>query len=227
LSQTRQNDRLYNAIVHKVFSREVNAGQRLVERELATELNVSRVPVRETLAKLVAQGILVGGAKGQGVFVRQYSAEDVRQLYEFRLILEAGAAATAAEAGTESELLRMEMICDEMEAEIEHFESPRWRDLDHKFHETLGAASGNQRIINVIKSMLVECFFMFYAPSDAPVDSPEMQSAIAERVIFEHRTIVEAIRSQDASAAADAAKVHVNWVGDLARRVCIAQELKV
>jgi DNA-binding GntR family transcriptional regulator len=68
---------------------------------------------------------------------------------------------------------------------------------------------------------------MFYAPSDAPVDSPEMQSAIAERVIFEHRTIVEAIRSQDASAAADAAKVHVNWVGDLARRVCIAQELKV
>jgi DNA-binding GntR family transcriptional regulator len=226
VSQSQPKDWLYNAIVRKVFSGSVNAGQRLVERELASEFGVSRIPVREILARLVTQGILVGGEKGQGVFVRRYSGEDIRQLYEFREIQEAGAGAAAARHANESDLLRMAMICDEMEAAIDDFESPRWRDLDHKFHLALAEASHNPRIVSVMKGLLVECFFMFYAPSDERVDTSDARHAIAVRVVEEHRTLIETIRQRDDERAAQMAQGHINWVGDIARRLYIAEELK-
>ena len=108
-------DRLVNMIFHGRFA----PGDKLVEEELAAALGVSRVPIRETLAKLVGQGLLVGGSRGQGVRMREYGIEEVRQLYEYREPLEGIAAAAAARRATSSDLTRMEIICQQAEREID------------------------------------------------------------------------------------------------------------
>ena len=63
-------------------------GARLVERHLAAELGVSRVPVREALRDLVAQGYAVNRAT-RGIAVRDYPESEVDELFEIRRALEA------------------------------------------------------------------------------------------------------------------------------------------
>jgi DNA-binding GntR family transcriptional regulator len=63
-------------------------GARLVERNLAAELGVSRVPVREALRDLVAEGYAVDRAT-RGIAVRNYPAEEIEELFEIRDALEA------------------------------------------------------------------------------------------------------------------------------------------
>ena len=90
-----KSNAIYDRVVDMIFCGRFAPGAKLVEEELAAALGVSRVPVRETLAKLVGQGLLGGGGKGQGV-AREYTVEEVRQ-YEYREALEGRRA--AAERG--------------------------------------------------------------------------------------------------------------------------------
>ena len=59
--------------------------------QLSDQLGVSRIPICETLERLAARGALVGEQNGKGVRIRQYMAEEVHRLYEYRELLEGGA----------------------------------------------------------------------------------------------------------------------------------------
>lgn len=76
-----------DAVRALIVGGEVPPGARLVERTLADRLGVSRVPVREALRDLVAEGYAVTRATG-GIAVRAYPAEEVTELFEIRAALE-------------------------------------------------------------------------------------------------------------------------------------------
>lgn len=219
----------YDRIVHMVFST-MAPGTKLVERQLASELGVSRVPVRETLAKLVAQGVLVGGEKGQGVRVRDYSHEEVRQLYQFRETIEGGVAHAAARAATGDDLLKLDLICEQMEAEVGHYGSARWADLDHRFHETLAQASRNERFARAMKSLLAECHYVFYLhPSHRgrPRPSAEDAERLMRNVVKDHRALLDLIRAGDADAAEQKARGDMRKSAERASRALMAGDLSV
>jgi len=71
-------------------------GQKLVDRELAQQLGVSRTPVREALGRLSMTGLVEKRIR-RGYYVSKFSAEQVSDLYEFRKILEVNAARLAAQ----------------------------------------------------------------------------------------------------------------------------------
>lgn len=64
------------------------AGERITESEVATALNVSRVPAREAMQKLELRGILVGGKGQRGLRVAGYSSKRIAELFELRLAIE-------------------------------------------------------------------------------------------------------------------------------------------
>jgi len=74
-------------IRERIVSGSLVPGDRLVERNLATELGVSRVPVREALRDLVAEGYAIDRAT-RGIAVRNYPADQVAELFEIREALE-------------------------------------------------------------------------------------------------------------------------------------------
>lgn len=229
LSTKTKDDEIYSRIMDIVFST-MPPGSKLVERQLASELGVSRIPVRETLAKLVAQGVLVGGEKGQGVRVREYSTEEIRQLYQFREMIEGGVARAAAENATADDLLQLEMICQEMESEVGHYGSTRWADLDHKFHETLARASRNERFIRTVRSLLAESHYAFYLhPSrrGRPWPAPEEAETLMRSVLEDHRELLELIRARDADGAERKARADMRKSADRATRARIARDLEV
>lgn len=206
---TEETTGTYESIIQKVFSGQFVPGARLVERDLAKELGVSRHPVRETLGKMAAQGILVGGKKGQGVWMREYKPEEVRQLYELREVLEGAAAAAAARSATESDLTHLEIICEQMEAEAENFGSSRWAELDRKYHETMVDAGHNERFAQILKALLTECYYVFYVLSVERGHygrSNEETSEKSAHVIRDHRDLLELVRQGKATEAEEKAR---------------------
>jgi DNA-binding GntR family transcriptional regulator len=80
-------ERIADSIVEGIASRSFVPGQRILETELASELGVSRVPVREALKILHTQGIVVGRPH-YGVSAAAYDNRKITQIYEVRCYLE-------------------------------------------------------------------------------------------------------------------------------------------
>src|SRR3972149_3067053 len=141
LSEPEVASSVYDRLREMGFFGGVPPGTRLLEQELAETLGVSRIPVRESLGKMVAQGLLKGGASRQGMRIRDYTPEEVRQLLEYRRMIEGAAARSAAKRATAGDIARMRTICDRAESLIGRYGSRRWAASDHRFHAALAEAS--------------------------------------------------------------------------------------
>ncbi|MBN2580637.1 MAG: GntR family transcriptional regulator [Pirellulales bacterium] len=205
MSKDLSGESIYDRVVrHIFFSGELPPGSKVVEKVLADQLGVSRIPIRETLGKLAGQGLLVDGLNGQGVRLRRYTAEETRQLYELRELLEGGAARAAARAANDADITRMEMICNQSESEIGDYGSQRWADLDHAFHAALADASHNDRIARLLKLMLTECHYLFYLyPSAVGRPTPAHEDAVQrmQSILNDHRVLLQLICAGDADGA--------------------------
>lgn len=85
----RLTDRVFDYVVEKIRSGELKSGMRLVQRDIASQLNTSQAPVREAFEKLIQKGWV---EQRSGVYVKDYSnAEELKQLVEVRRALEAEA----------------------------------------------------------------------------------------------------------------------------------------
>lgn len=166
---------------------------------MAAWLGVSRVPVRESLAKMAAQGMLINGEKGHGMRLRRYTLDEVRHLYEYRELLEGGAARAAATSGTSTDLARMEIVCEQAEQLIGQGRLAEWADLDMQFHLALALAGRNDRIVPALKTLVVECGYLFFVvpnPLCRGTDgNPAEEAAAIQRSAHEkHRELLELIR---------------------------------
>jgi DNA-binding GntR family transcriptional regulator len=223
-------DSVYDRVVqHIFFSGAVAPGTKVVEKRLADQLGVSRIPIRETLRRLAGQGLLVGDQNGEGgVRVRKYTAEDIRQLYELREMLEGGAARAAARAATDTDVARMEMVCQQMQTEVGDYGSKHWADLDHDFHAALAEASHNERIARALQCLLTECHYLFYLyPSHygRPKPSPEAVNELMQNVVDQHRSLLHVICSGDAETAELRAREHMRISNARYTQVLIARDL--
>jgi DNA-binding GntR family transcriptional regulator len=89
-------DDAYVRVRDLIVSGGLRPGQKLVDRDLADQLSVSRTPIREALARLAMMG-LVEARSRRGYYVAQFQAKQMSELYEFRKILEVAAAGLAGE----------------------------------------------------------------------------------------------------------------------------------
>lgn len=199
-------------IIDKIFSGKVQPGSRLIERELAEELGVSRIPVREALNQMVAQGVLIGGQKRRSVRVRKYTADEIRQLFEFREMIEAGAARAAAQNADARSVAALQTICRKMSAEVERARfNDTWTDLDHAFHDQIAEASGNEWIAATLHMLLRQCHYVFYRLR-LQLLSMLSDQAIAQRkarVIKAHNAVLERIKARDPDGAERAMRLHI------------------
>ncbi len=228
-SHIDEGSSVYERLLKLVFSEDSTPGEKLVERNLASELGVSRIPVRESVREMVAQGLLVGGEKWQGVRTRRYTPDDINQLSEFREIFDGGAARMAAKHATDLDIAQLEMICKEAEREVGNYGSERWAQLDHRFHEAVADASHNQRLIHFMKFMLAESHYAFYTrPAHVRRHVPSKEDATAhmQRVVQDHRELVEMIRKHNAEGAEKIARAHIWTSGQQAAKDLIASGLE-
>src|SRR5690606_29721406 len=128
------------------------AGSRIDQNQLAADLNVSLVPVREALKKLEGEGF-VQIIPRRGAFVAQTSIEDMEDLYFTRRIIEGQAAYYAAEKVTAVDIARLERLTEAMDAALAEHNYGDFMRLNHEFHFLIYNAAGSRYITNFITSL--------------------------------------------------------------------------
>jgi DNA-binding GntR family transcriptional regulator len=216
-------------LVRLVFSEAYLPGDRLVERDLAKKLKLSRIPVREGLQKLASKGILLKDEINRGLRLRDYSPAEVTHLHEYREAIELTAARAACHNRSATDLVQLDVICDDMDAEAPNAPSPRWMELDWQFHQTIVEASGNERFINDFDLLMIECNYVFYRLPETmiPAKSSEnpLLSTLVHGVVEAHRQIGKLIGARDTNGVVEAMRLHLAGLSNRVHRDLVKSQL--
>jgi DNA-binding GntR family transcriptional regulator len=138
-----------------ILSGKYKPGDRLNESQIARELKMSRIPVREALSQLQEQG-LVQNRERRGMFVTNIGPEEVLQISSLRIILETEALRLAQARMTPEILAVLDSLVSRMDS---------WNGtlleaaaLDLEFHRTLWKAAGNPYLERALNALMVPLF---------------------------------------------------------------------
>lgn len=206
--------RLYNEVVRKITamieSGEFPPGSRLPgERDLATQLGVSRVTVREAQIALQALNqIEVRSGSGAKVLPKATPSSalpkmNAFELTEARTLFESEAAALATTTISDEELGELDALVAQM-ADDSDSNSALHQDADRAFHMTIARATKNAAIVDTIERL-----WRFRTEIDEIKHAYDSICGISpEQRLSEHRDIAEALRARDAAAARGAMRRH-------------------
>ncbi len=127
-----------------------NSGERLNQSRLAAQFGVSRIPIREALRQLEAEG-LVSFDHNQGARVARLAPDDVRDIFEMRVELESLALQTAIAGAAPQDLEKARSLLDRMDRLGDDPEE--WLKLNNAFHATLYAPGQRRYLLRVIQTL--------------------------------------------------------------------------
>lgn len=166
-------------------------GTRLSEEALREALGVSRNTLREAFRLLSHEGLLTHEFN-RGVFVRQLTAEDVRDLYTLRRILE-GAAVRNVAAAPDGALDRVRVAVEAAETAADRGAWVEVGTANMWFHQAIGGLAGSRRVSEAVRQLLAELRLVFLVMS-APRD-------FHEPYLRTNRTIYDLLAAGDAKRA--------------------------
>jgi DNA-binding GntR family transcriptional regulator len=181
----------YRVLKERLLAGELAPGSRLTEEQVATELGTSRTPVREAMRRLVEEGLLVL-RPNYGTFVREWTASELRQLFDVRLLLESEVAALAAQRIDAAGVERLVALQDDIEArgtDLSEDNLARISSLNFQFHGVLAGACGNTRLVESLrKSLEAQVVHQTYH---------RFTKAHLKRTFGHHRELIDAMRVGD------------------------------
>jgi DNA-binding GntR family transcriptional regulator len=196
-------DLIADALRDEIRRGELLPGRALRQEELAERFGVSRLPVRDALLRLEAEG-LVAVYPNRGAFVVELSADEVREIYDLRLLLEVDALQVAVPRMTAAALERIESACDTAERGVL---GPAWGELDRAFHQSLYAPSARPRQLTLIESLRATVDRYWWAHEELHAHTADW--------LRDHRALVTACRRHDAATAGRLLAEHLRRAGDL------------
>jgi DNA-binding GntR family transcriptional regulator len=160
-------------------------GTRLVERELATDFEVSRLPVREALRMLNTEGF-VEMLPTRGVIVRQLSRTDVEELFDVREALETTAFRKAAQRATADDIERMEALAARAERAMVDGDRGTLHACNVEFHDIVPEMARNKVLVQMLE------------PIEGRLHWINLQNDEPDVLWAEHRIMLAALISGDA-----------------------------
>ncbi len=184
-----------------ILSGELRPGARIDQLQLANDLQVSLVPVREALKALEAEGF-VQILPRRGAFVTATSIADMEDLYFARSLMEGQAAYHAAEHLKEAELKRLGALMREMDHGLAAHDYHAFMEANREFHFIIYEAASSRYLVNLISSLwdLAERYRYRYV-------FLKNQASIIQA---EHQQILDACHAHDKRALRDAVVYHMN-----------------
>ena len=173
-------------------------GTRLVQTDIASELELSTTPVREALRDLAAEG-LVRLDTHRGAVVPTINAEEMAEIYNLRLLLEPYCLRLAAERIDGETLEAARRLLHEMEDEDG---VGAYVELNRRFHHLLVEASGSPRAATILKALQDSA--SLYVAASLSRTAPDRRQGNED-----HQAILAALDARDADAAAEASVRHL------------------
>lgn len=209
LDKTSLAEQAYNHIRDLVLDHAVEPGEIIGIDVIAASLGVSQTPIREALARLEGDRLVVRLRNGRYKAASAMTLRDYAHLFQTRLLLEPAAAALAAQNRTDQTVATLEQSIKRISAAGRGARSQlfvTFVDADALFHQTIGADCGNIFITGALAQLQANHRIGPLYRNRGVVD--------ADAVIAEHTQICATIRAGDAGAAEAAMRHHIERARD-------------
>lgn len=191
------NETIAGALRAEILSGRLQGGQPLKQDEIAARFGVSKIPVREALVQLKAEGLVVFHPN-RGAFVSELSAAEADEIYVMRIALEKEILARAIPHLTVSDFKQAGELLAVMDREEN---IARWGELNWEFHAMLYAPAGLPRLIETLRALhtnIARYLVLYLAGMDYQKKSQR-----------EHRALLKACREGDIEKAQNILEQHL------------------
>ena len=206
-------ERTYKSLRTALLDGKFAVGERIFEAEVAQQLGVSRVPVREAVRRLQQDGLLEVRPRS-GIYVTSVSADEADDIYRIRAALEGAAASLAAERITDSELATLRKL---LQRERESKGNGRSRTPSQvvvradEFHHAVHVYARSPRLFELLELIYAQVMQFRAITLSLP--------GRADAAIHGHQRLYDALSKHDADAAERVMRDHI----DSARRLLLAR----
>jgi DNA-binding GntR family transcriptional regulator len=188
----------YRFVRDRILSGELSAKTRLNPSKIADRLGISRMPVREALRQLDAEG-LVTMRPNRAAFVSSLSAEEVEDLFQIRSALEVMAVGYAVQHLTDDDLAELVALQDRMDRTRSN--KHEWLKRHEDFHQAICNVAPRKRLALEVKRirLAIRPYLLAYMKIFDHVEMPGL----------EHTSLIDALASRDMKRAQEAMRQHV------------------
>lgn len=193
-------DALRERILHGAYPE----GEPLRQDAIAEDLGVSRIPVREALRQLEAEGLVTFNPH-RGAVVSTLSLQEIEELFELRALIELDLFRRAIPRIQPEDVTRAKEILDAYETALRNGDVAAWGEMNWQFHSTLFAPADRPFTLSVAQKLHQQCDRYL-----------RMQLALTHgelRANEEHRAILAAVRKRDPKRAGDILRDHILGAG--------------
>lgn len=180
-------------------------GQRLPERTLAVELQVSRTPLREALKILATEGLVVI-SPNRGAVVADVSAADMKEKAYVLSVLEQSAAQLACVRASDEDIAELQALHYEMKASFLRRDRQNYFRLNQDIHNRIVALSGNSTLIDIHANLSRQLYRVRYLSNQ--------KNDKWAKAMEEHEAIMAALEARDAARVGDELRKHLGktWI---------------
>lgn len=215
INQAKISEQVYDYLRGAIMTGRFAPGERLNLDELVEQLKVSKMPVKEAVGRLAAEGLIDVQAR-RGTYISRVDARELAETFEVRRALEVLAGELAVERVAKADIAKLRRLITEMEEAAGRQDFRLHLEKNFEFHGLIIGLSGNSKLIEV------------YQRLRAPIQIAGVHSrsenwlARVDQEQREHRAIVRALDQRDPEAVAKAMTEHlkrakVSLVADVER----------
>jgi len=193
---------IVDALTRAIVDHRLQPGSKLAEQKLADHFGVSRTLVRQALFQL-AQNRLIKLEPARGAFVAAPSADEARQVFAVRRMLEAGMTRAFVREVTPARIKALKEHVAQEKAAVEKGDAAGRTELLGDFHVRMAELMGNQVLAQILGELISRCSLitlMYQTASDA------------EHSNDEHAEIVKALAAKDEERAVRLMDEHLQHV---------------
>jgi DNA-binding GntR family transcriptional regulator len=200
LSETLLGARAYRALWNDIVRGRIEFGAQLRPDTIAEQLDISTTPVREALHRMETDGLIVK-LPYRGWFVREFSEQEVRELYEMRAALESFSVKLACKRITDEELAWLREHQRLGEAALKTGDMEEYRIYNRDLHAAVMESARNAYLSSAMGQLTLQSQVLM-AKTIRLVGRPS-------RAIEEHRDLIELIAARDERAAQALMEQHI------------------
>ncbi len=193
-------DEIADIVRERILGGEYEIGEKIKENQIATELRVSRTPIREAFKLLENEG-LIDYIPNRGCFAKGFTKRDVEDIYAVRRSLEELAITWAVERISAEEIQALDEQCEMMEFYTKKMDTKKVLELNSGFHDVIYTSSRSRFLAQVLRS--------YKEYLDKNRKAMFYEQSYLESILREHRAILKAIRLRDKKKAIQAMKEHL------------------